>query len=338
MSEFPWKTAGLVLVTALCTGVVASAQGLLQINEAEQVRRMNQLEVAQPLQPMDESVPSLYPGEEKDTGRQLLLQATPVRVWSWFNAGVDSQYFYTSNSFLSNTAVKGTGLLVNTLTAEFTPPPINMPNGQLFIRTGYQYEWFTYGIGGQGNNVSLLDFDSSTLYGESRYVLPDQWSILGNIAYTRLLDDGNGYNEFYKELVPTIQVQKTFDIREGLRATLTYSGNYRVTDEGVYPSQSRGANNRTDQALAAALSWQVTPRVTVLPFYRFQYSYYPDYLSGQDRNDFLHTLGITANYSINSWVSVRLFVSYELRDSSMQSIANYRKLDAGAGVAATWKF
>jgi hypothetical protein len=308
------------------------------VDQVQQVQRIQELESPQGRFSLNGSVPPLYPGEEKDTGRQLLLATAPQPLWNWFNLNIDSQYFHTSNAFLSKTGVKGTGMLVSTIDAEVTAPPVTVPYGQLFTRAGFQYQWFDYGMGGASDDLSDLDFDVATIYAEAQYELPDQWAVFANVAYTRLLFDGNGYDEFYKEVVPMIRLEKIFNIRDDLKFTFGYSGNYRFSDEVPFPEQTRYCNNRTDQALTLLLTWNVAPKVDIRPFYRFQYSYYPDYFAGQSRNDFLHTLGISADYYINSWSSIRIFLTYELRDSDASSTLDYRKLDVGGGLSAGIRF
>jgi len=309
---------------------------LPQLNQAQQVQRVRALE--NPRQSGTAGAPSLYPGEESDTGDQLILGVAPPRRWDWVNVSLDSQYFYTSNAFLSRTNVHGTEVLVNSIDAELDAPPITVPYGQVFTELGYQYQWFDYAIGGANDHFSDLDFDSATLYAEAQYSLPDNWSLDGNLSYNRLLNDGNGFNEFYKELVPSLSLQKVIPLRKNLQAAVAYSGNYRFTDEAPYPDLGRRCNNRTDEAVEFDLTWQVTPKIDVRPFYRFQYSYYPDYFAGSTRNDFLHTFGVAADYSFNSWSSIRAFLDYEALDTDAASVGDYRKLDVGGGLSAAIKF
>jgi hypothetical protein len=338
MCRFSWKIA------ALCLGVLAgwlparplNAQALPQINQAQQVQRVRSLET--PQQSAGAGDPSLYPGEESDTGDQIILGVAPPRPWNWINVSLDSQYFYTSNAFLSRTHVEGTEVLVDSIDVELDAPPITVPYGQLFTQLGYQFQWFDYGIGGASDHFSGLDFDSATLYAEAQYTLPDNWSLYGELSYNRLLNDGNGFDEFYKEFAPSLSLQKVIPLRRNLQAAIEYSGNYRFTDQAQYPNLGRRCDNRTDEALSFQLACQITPKIDLRPFYRFQYSYYPDYLAGSARNDFLHTFGIAADYSFNSWCSIRVFLDYELLDTDATSAGDYRKLDVGGGLSAGIKF
>jgi hypothetical protein len=324
------------LAGCLLAGKVEAQTLNQQVDQAQQVQRVRGL--TSPQQSANSADPSLYSGEEEDTGNQTILSAAPQKRWDWININLDSQYFYTSNASLSNVNIKGTGLLVSTIEAVLAAPPITVPYGQLSSQAGFEYQWFDYGLGGPSDDFSNLDFDTATVFVEEQYALPDNWSIFGNLSYTRLLNDGNGFNEFYKELVPTLSLEKSIPIRKNLQASVEYSGNYRFTDEAPFPNQGRRCNNRTDQVLDFELTWQVTPKIDIRPFYRFQYSYYPDFFASQTRNDFLHTLGVSADYYFNSWSSIRVFVSYELLDTDAASVGDYRKLDVGGGASAGFKF
>jgi hypothetical protein len=338
MTRLSWKIVILGALAGCMPARVLEAQVLSQVGELEQVQRVNELERPQGPQSSVDSVPPLYPGEEQDSGRQLLLETAPRPHWDWVNINLDTQYFYTSNALLANTGRKPTGLLVSTAAAMLAAPPIVVPYGNLFTRLGYQYQWFNFGLGGPGQHLNDIDFDAATVSLEAEYDLAHQWSIFGSLDYTRLLSEGNDLDEFYKELVPTVGVEKIYQFRTNAQLSVAYSGNYRFTDEVPFPSQGRGANNRTDQALSFVLNWQVAPKVIIRPFYRFQYSYYPDFFAGSHRNDLLNTLGVSANYCFNSWSSMRLFLTYDFFNSDASTVPNYRKLDVGGGLSVGLKF
>ena len=308
-----YAVAGLISIGAL------RAQVPFQVAQAQSTSDLRKLQ-----QQADGTVPTLSSGEEDDIGEQTLLGAATPR-WQWVHVSLDSQYYYTSNAYLTNTAKKGTGLLVDTIDASIAAPPIALFQGQLYGRAGFENQWFNFGIGGPGEHFGRLDFDSATTYLDARDELPGDWTILGNVSYTRLMGLENGYNELYKELVPTLGLEKRFTLSDKVNLSVDYSGNYRFTDEPPFPGQSRGCSNRTDEALSLALNWQVAPKISLQPFYRFQYSYYPDFFEGHGRHDLLNTLGLSAVYAFNSWSSVRVFVSWEMLHSSSPEVPDYRK-------------
>jgi predicted porin len=61
-------------------------------------------------------------------------------------------------------------------------------------------------------------------------------------------------------------------------------------------------------------------------------------VTNSDRNDLYNTVGLAVVYNFNEWASVRAFVSYENRNSSDDSVADYNKLDAGGGLTFMARF
>jgi len=322
---------------ALCIAAgIAGAQPPFQVQQLQSSQQRDQLQGGASQAQTGESVPALYPGEEKDTGKQVLLGPVMRPQWQWVNVSLDSQYLYTSNALLDDGNKKSAGLLISSVEADLNAPPVTLGPGQLFTQLGYQYQWFNYGLGGA--NLHTLDFDAATLHADALYQLPDQYEIDASLEYTRLLSEANNYDEVYRELVPTLGLAKSFQLQSNLQLGVDYSADYRITGEPPFQSQSRSANNRTDQSLALTLNWQVAPKVILRPFYRFQYSYYPNYYADHSRTDYLNTVGLSASYCFNSWSSIRIFIDYEILDTNSQIIPDYHKLDAGGGVAAEFKF
>ena len=63
-----------------------------------------------------------------------------------------------------------------------------------------------------------------------------------------------------------------------------------------------------------------------------------DFFVRIDRNDFYNTLGLSLIYNFNDWASLRTFVSYENRNSTDDTVADYNKWDSGAGVTFSARF
>ena len=49
-------------------------------------------------------------------------------------------------------------------------------------------------------------------------------------------------------------------------------------------------------------------------------------------------MGLNVGYTLNKWSSIRVFANYESRDSSDNSINDYRKFDNGVGVSFNARF
>ena len=73
----------------------------------------------------------------------------------------------------------------------------------------------------------------------------------------------------------------------------------------------------------------------VQPFYRFKYTHFT---SGRDRDDYLNSFGVAVHCFFTPQVSLRAFVSYDIKDSSNSATPDYDKLDTGGGVNLTVRF
>ena len=93
-------------------------------------------------------------------------------------------------------------------------------------------------------------------------------------------------------------------------------------------------NDRWEHTLLAAYSFALTRHLVMQPFYRYQLTEF----TGESREDQLHSVGCSLAWFFNERVNVRLFTSYDLRQSSNPLAADYRKLDAGAGLNLNFKF
>src|SRR4030095_1558092 len=96
----------------------------------------------------EENAPALFVGEFKDVGPQSILKVKPRRTL--FEAGLDSEFYYTSNMFLEEDAngvdLTDTTVLVNTVHLDLAPMPYVVGPGRLEPRIGVRYSWFNYGV------------------------------------------------------------------------------------------------------------------------------------------------------------------------------------------------
>ena len=112
-----------------------------------------------------------------------------------------------------------------------------------------------------------------------------------------------------------------------------YFGAYHLTHSDPLPTTN--INDRLDSVFLATAVHQLCEKVIIQPFYRFQHAHYTE---NSDRNDVTNTFGIALAYLINDWASVRVFTSYEVRDSTDATIPDYHKWDTGGGVSVSIKF
>jgi hypothetical protein len=296
----------------------------------------------------EEKVPEIVPGETADIGPQLLLRAQPRR--QWVQASVDSQYYYTSNAFLTeevdNNDNTDTGLWVNTAEFAIAPSPFDVPYGQLYPRLGFRYQWYNYGMDQNddqdlpGIGLNALDFDVQTVFTDLTYRFLENWSAAIGFEWNRFLGHESpidNYSEFYKEYVPWFGIERQFPLFDGnAAASVGYSNYTHFTN--VDPLPRSWVNDRMDHNLTVSYTHVLFERLGIQPFYRFQYT---DYWGNGSRNDFLHTFGTYLSWTFNEWVSLRTFASYDIKESHDADEAltiDYHKLDTGGGLNLTFRY
>jgi hypothetical protein len=153
------------------------------------------------------------------------------------------------------------------------------------------------------------------------------------VEYGRLLSLEDNLNEFYTELLPGWGIERQIPIGDKQLISLAYVGAYHWTHTD--PDPTSHTNDRLDSI--AALTWniQLLPKLILQPYYRFQFTHYTE---NSNRNDFFHTLGLSAVWVLNEWASVRAFTSWESRNSTDPVIADYQKFDTGGGLSFILRF
>jgi len=90
-----------------------------------------------------------------------------------------------------------------------------------------------------------------------------------------------------------------------------------------------------DHIVTAAYSHLFTPRLLAQPYYRFKLT---QFIGDLDRDDYLHSIGLSVHFFFNRYASIRAFIAQDWRDSSLSSVPEYNKLDAGGGVTVALRF
>lgn len=297
---------------------------------AEEAQRVQQArELQKPL--FRETAPQLYEGEDRDVGPQYIVLQKERR--HWLEVSLDSQFFYTSNVFLTEKNAIDSTFFVNTIQVGFAPTPWDVSNGKLGVRIGYRHQFFNYGLGTSAMpQLNNFDFDVSTVYSQIKYQFHDNWIGTVGLDYNRLLSADQNRREFYAEALPYWGLERRFPIGEKSLVSLAYQGNYHITRvDGPMAS----VNDRTDQIVALTYSQQVIPKLILQPYLRVQFTYYTD---SSSRKDLLYSMGTSLTYFFTNWASIRTFVSYDIRESSDSIVQDYHKLDAGGGLSATFLF
>ncbi|HEY5040750.1 MAG TPA: hypothetical protein VIK53_01985 [Verrucomicrobiae bacterium] len=116
-----------------------------------------------------------------------------------------------------------------------------------------------------------------------------------------------------------------------------YEGDYRFTEtQNPVPDNLGDYNNRTDHSFVLLGNWRLCPHSLVQPFYRLQYSYYPQVRQG--RQDWLHSFGIALYFPITRKVALRTFVSCDTLNTDGPLVQSYDKFDGGGGLNLSMRF
>ena len=324
----------LTALTLLATASVASAARPIDsaISTTQGANAQRRISAYGQRQAGDgEAVPELYPGENEDVGPQFLV--VPRVRKTLFEAGVDVQYYYTSNALLSEKGNVDTGILLSTAYLGFAPTPIDLWGGKFAVRAGYREQMYNYGLDNTTNQLNNLDFAVGTTYLGGRFTFGANWTFSMGIDYNRYLSADNGFTEFYTEVLPQWGVEKLFELNERNFITVGYFGGAHLTYTDPQPTSN--ANDRLDSIFLITSVHQLTDKLILQPYYRFQQTHY---WQNSDRNDAFNTVGVALAYLFNDWSSMRVFTSYEVRDTNEPTIPDYHKFDTGGGVSVSVKF
>jgi len=324
--------------------VAAQTPGAIRQVESDQQRRQMERN-ARPIVP-GESAPELYPGEVTDVGPQSILTYKPRKTY--VEAMVDGQYFYTDNMFLNEGDKQRTDVFVGTAQFALAPTPYDLWGGKLGPRIGYRHQWYMYGLLDDDTvqvfdfqtltvreiELRKFDFNAGTIFTDGRWTL-DNWAFDLGFDYTRLMESDD-YDQFYSEYVPRWGVQRIFPLYRTGALSLGYAGDYRFADTDLPPPDfNEDFNSRTDHSLNVAFTQSLCRHAVVQPYYRFKYTRFTE---GDERNDYLHSFGISVHCFFTEQIALRAFAGYDMLESSNPVIPDYRRLDAGGGLNLTFRF
>lgn len=341
----------LVLLVSLTVAPLAVRAQTDQIDAAEQRRK---LAGAAHAFVTGDSAPELYPAESSDVGPQTVLQFK--RPHTLFAATVDAQYFYTDNMFLSENGKRGTDELVSTAEFALAPEPYDLGGGTFAPRIGYRHQWFDFGLAsdkhatvvvlGPPNVVSSVpfnafDFNVQTLFTDVSWSRED-WRVELGFEFARFMSTSR-YDEFYKEYVPHLTVERIIPLNDQAAFAVGYTGDYRFSDIAPFhpsafvPIPPTDLADRTDHALFASYTQSLCPHAAVQPYAQARFTHFTRSTVGE-RNDLVTTLGVALYWTVCSHCELRGFVDYNLRGSDNSAVAEYRQFDAGGGVNLTFRF
>lgn len=329
--------------TCLASAAIAAAQTPPRVDQADAIKRQQEMEqklrdAARP-GTAEADAPELFQGELKDVGPQSILKVRQPRTL--FEVGFDSQFFYTSNQNLAEDA-SGTTLFVNTAQIAYAPPPVQTGRGAVAPRLGVRHQWFNYGLGDAPATKGDVDFDLQAVFGEVKWAFHQDWTAEAGVEWSRLINHlptYTTYRQFYGEWVPRIGVTRNVYFSETRSLTFAWQLNYHVTDSpdalASVPPAPRNTNDRMDNSFLAAYTHVFGPKLAVQPYYRLLTTRY----GSQDaRFEYLHSFGLSAYVTLHQNVSLRGFLSYEIKDSDAAIVPDYQKFDIGGGLNLSVRF
>lgn len=336
-----------LLASAVCLafGSLTHAQTSPRVDQADAFKRQQELDkkLREATTPGGATMeaPELFQGELKDVGPQSILQMKQKR--QLFEVALDSQFLHTSNQNLGEDA-QGTTLFVNTAQIALTPLPIQTSRGVVAPRLGYRHQWFNYGLGDRPASKGDTDFSLQAVFGEVKWAFRQDWIAEAGIEWSRLMNDlevpSLNRHQFYAEVLPRFGLTRNVALSETKTFTFAWQINYHLTDAApLLPTSvsgvTRSANDRMDNSFLAAYTHVFGPKLSVQPYYRLLLTRY----GGQAaRFDYLHTFGLSAYVPLAQNVSLRTFLSYEMKDSDAPLIPDYQKFDLGGGLNLSVRF
>ena len=334
--------------------LIAAATSLLGVLAAHaQPAAIQQLQNSQALMQMPAlelragtNAPEIYAGENEDIGPQRILKVTgqtatvaaPRR--EWLDVTLDSQVFYSDNANFGSADNRiGSAVFVNTAQLAIAPTPFDLGPGKFAPAVGFSSQWYNY----SSDQMSPLDFDAQTAFVNLRYFL-GHWQFNLGANYTRLLSQQD-YEETYREWLPSLTVQRVIPVNDKVAIILGNVIDYHFTHTPTpFTGYRDDLNDHFDDMAFLSVNWQVTPKFAVQPFYRFQYSLYPNdtasatLTTSVQRNDYLSAVGLTLLYNFNPHASLRAFCSYNTKSSDDQLTPHYDEINGGIGGSFTLRF
>ena len=273
--------------------------------------------------------------ESSDAGLQRIVTKKERAIE--FDAGTTFSYLYRSNPLSTNGVISksiksGVADIGTFVSASF---------GNHEILNGV----FTPRIGGGISEVSLtnrelnfIDYRTQRVFFQGDLKYSNGWTVSPSLEYSSITSSKFD-TEDYKEWFPNVSVAKIWGIddKSVLRAGLSTGHRFSEVDSlggsvpGVTANRLDNWSNSLSLTYYRDLFFGITGQVYGELANR---SYYNG--QNRNRNDLSKTIGSSLAYS---WKILRfsLFWTYTDRESALQ-INEYRNLDAGASVSASFRF
>ncbi len=261
------------------------------------------------------STPGTILGLGSEFGEQEIVQrrAHP-EPWS---AGVDTQFYGTSNAGLTSSHEKGDWYLRSGAAISYT----NLVKGPVFVDFNLQQYFFRYG------KYNALDFDLTRFQGGAlvRASWLDDAFFFGRYRLERITESGFG-STYLTSHVAELGVQKVWKISRGQQISGALEADLPIDTD---PRQS----GRREYSASLAYTLRLTARLTASLSYRGAWYDYTDL----PRSEWNHIFSLDANYDLTDWLHFGVSTSYTCNDAN-HSVYDYGNLVYGGSAALRISF
>ena len=273
---------------------------------------------------------------ESDTGAQRPILLKTKGISAFF--GYDSKYYYQSNPFATTGVLKSeiaTGVWRNTF---YGGAGLGVFDMDSYVLTPY--------IGGSWSVVDYLksdplleaqNYNSTSAYALFLAQFGNGWSAKAGVRYGNDRTSEND-QEVFKEFYPSIGIMKTDTLSDSLRSALELGlGYHNNSVDPLFADDNGKGDSKRNWDISASYSLEKSISVfTVTPKYKLTYR---DYQNGsnKDRDDLVHELSATANYSVTDSLMIKLSYGYTNQDASIDTF-DYENYDAGGSLTLNARF
>ncbi len=283
-------------------------------------------------------VPELFAGELDDVGPQYLLVEKPraraLELWT------DFEITGTSNATLVEADPTASTLTSAQVGATWHATPRAWRGGQIGWEAGAKAQAYRYGFlagGSQEINFVEIDRNDFDLLGAHLRAdwRRDDWLAAATLRGLSLRSKAADHI-FYEEVALEWQLFRHWSPTPRRTVAVGLEGAARLSRTDSFGLLPGGWNDRVEQGLVVALNQTLGTRWHLQPALRVLATRYTH--SGRDRTDWHESARLGLSYALTPRAELRLSASYDQRDSSETTIADFRKWDLALGAAAHWRF
>jgi hypothetical protein len=281
-------------------------------------------------------------GGDLDAGTQRVAQRRgfPIKLFLSY----DAQLYFTNNVYLSPRDPVDAVILAHTVSIRAESPAIAIGKGLLTPSLSFNYQHYNHGIGANDALRRSLDFDSYSLPFNLSYSFGNNWE--ADLSFTPSaiyrLNGTPNYHLIYRSYTPALSLRKIVSLGSNKILSFTAGTDYAFTDAGTASTPTIGEhrNDKYDFSANAGFyylkgKWVLGPYASVTRSIYRQYEEFGP--TSVNRRDTTCSIGASATYNINSWVSARVFTSFDWRNSTSE-LYTYDAANAGVGASLSASF